>query len=145
MAFPASDEGVDARSFYLGMCCAFIEVVGLGAKRLALSPPMPADDIRALKGPVDAFAAEFGVMTRVEQSPLETKLFNPGFTADKQVILFALDGEAFAEYEALQVAGRRSIEAGKPAEAEDEIARRFGRLLSYSESAIEDLLQTPRF
>lgn len=145
MGFPVYDEGVDERSFYLGMCCAFIEVVGMGAKRLALSPPMTSADLDAIEQKVDSFAAEFGVLTRVETEPLVTKLFNPGFTEAKLVILFALREDAFVEYDTLKEERKRSIAAGGPTELEDEIARRFGRLLSYSEPAIEDLLRNPRF
>lgn len=145
MAFPAYDEGVDPHSFHLGMCCAFIEVVGLGAKRLALSPPMLSAELESVRGRALAFAEEFGVVSMVDPDPLTTKLFNPGFSEGKQVMLFALDDTVFAEYEALKAARRRSVAEGEPPETEADIARSFGRLLSYSDAAIDDLLRRPRF
>lgn len=144
MALPTG-EGEDARAFHLGMCCAFIEMVGLGVKRLALSPPLFAHELAAVREAVEAFAEEFGVLTAIDPDPLRTRLFNPGFSRGRQVMLFALDEAVFAEYHALKSARRGIGSTTGPDEAEDDLARRFGRLLSYSEPAIDDLLRRPRF
>lgn len=121
MRFPPAD--VETRSFYLGMIYAFIEVVASGCKRLALSPPMTAEEMREVSESALAIAAEYGVLTHADDDCLETRLFNPAFTRDKHVLLFVADRATRDEY----------------------LARGFGRLLSYSEEAVAGLLEKPRF
>lgn len=59
----------------------------------------------------------------IDSECLVPRLFNPAFTDGKHVILFAAD----------------------PVDLEEEIARRFGRLLSYSEKSIDRPLERPCF
>jgi hypothetical protein len=89
MSFPPAD--VETRSFYLGMIYAFIEVVASGCKRLALSPPMTAEEMREVSESALAIAAEYGVLTHADDDCLETRLFNPAFTRNKHVLLFVAD------------------------------------------------------
>jgi len=143
MSFPPAD--VEARSFYLGMIYAFIEVVASGCKRLALSPPMTADELQEVYGSALAIAAEYGVLARADDDCLETRLFNPAFTRGKHVLLFVADRATLDEYLALKELRTRSLADGSLAEREEEIARGFGRLLSYSDEAVAGLLEKPRF
>jgi len=143
MSFPPAD--VETRSFYLGMIYAFVEVAASGCKRLALSPPMTAEELCEASGSALAIAAEYGVLTDTDDDCLQTRLFNPAFTRGKHVILFAADRAALVEYRALKEMRARSLADGSLADVEEQIARRFGRLLSYSDEAVEDLLKRPRF
>ena len=52
-------DGLDRRSFILGMVTAFSECVAGGCKRLALSPPLSRDDYRTI-----AAEAEFVMVLR---------------------------------------------------------------------------------
>ena len=143
MSFPPAD--VETRSFHLGMIYAFVEVVASGCKRLALSPPMANDELQEVSDSALAIAAEYGVLTHTDDDCLETRLFNPAFTRDKHVILFVADRAALDEYLALKELRARSLADGTLADREEEIARGFGRLLSYSDKAVGRLLEHPRF
>ena len=62
------------------------------------------------------------------------------------MIHLAAEGATIEEYEALKEMRRGHLEAGTLTdEAELEIARGLGRLLSYSEESIKSLLEKPRF
>lgn len=143
MTFPPTD--LHPRSFHLGMIYAFIEVVASGCKRLALSPPMTADELDQVREGALEIAAEYGVVTLVDAECLVTRLFNPEFTEGKHVILFAAEQAIFDEYLALKDRRGRCLADGSLPQNEEEIARRFGRLLSYSEKSIDGLLEQPRF
>lgn len=143
MSFPPAD--VETRSFYLGMIYAFIEVVASGCKRLALSPPMTAEELAEVADSALAIADEYAVLTHADDACLETRLFNAAFTRDKHVLLFAADRATLDEYLALKDLRTRSLADGSLADREEEIARGFGRLLSYSEEAVGRLLEKPRF
>jgi len=143
MSFPPAD--VETRSFHLGMIYAFIEVVASGCKRLALSAPMTAEELHAVSAAALAIAEEYGVLTYADDDCLETRLFNPAFTRDKHVILFVADRATFDEYLALKELRARALADGSLADREEDIARRFGRLLSYSDEAVGRLLEKPRF
>jgi len=59
----------------------------------------------------------------------------------KTVIIIAQGREALDEYMRLKEMKRESTARGHPAEMEFDIARAFGRLLSYSEEKIEALIE----
>ncbi len=138
-------RGVDLRSYYLGMNYAFVEVVASGCKRLALSPPLRDCELDELMGLTEQIAEEYGVILRVDGDFLTTRLFNPGFTEGKNVILIAAEESVMEEYMALKELKRRATLDGNLPEVEEGIAQRFGRLLSYDEETIEGLLGNPRF
>jgi hypothetical protein len=81
----------------------------------------------------------------VDDDFLETKLFDPEHTRGKRVIHIASELATIDEYEALREEKRRRIEEGTLMdEVDTEIARGLGRLLSYSDEAIEKLLSRYR-
>jgi len=137
---------LDARSYQLGMIYAFAEVVGSGCKRLALSPPLTKEQLEAIMDDVRLIAEEYGVVLYVDHAFLTTRLFNPLFTRGRIVIHIAAEQSVIDEYKALKDLKQRHVEAGTLTdEVEKMIARRLGRLLSYSEEAIDGLLVNPRF
>ena len=141
------DSGVlDQRSYQLGMIYAFAEMVGSGVKRLALSPALTEDQLERIIQEVRLIAEEYNLVLHVDRDFLETRLFNPEYTRGKIVIHMAADIVTIDEYEALKAMRGGHLEAGTlTEEAELEIARGLGRLLSYSEEAIQSLLEKPRF
>ena len=141
------DSGkLDRRSYNLGMIYAFAEVVGSGVKRLGLSPPLTKEEYMDVIDDTRLIAEEYGVTLHTDRDFLETLLFNPEFTRGKIVIHLADSKETLDEYLRLKERKRRLEESGELTRAKaEEIARGMGVLLSYSEEAIERLLEKPRF
>jgi hypothetical protein len=141
------DSGVlDQRSYQLGMIYAFAEMVGSGVKRLALSPALTEEQFEDIKREVRLIAEEYNLVLHVDRDFLETRLFNPEYTRGKIVIHLAAERTTVDEYESLKERKRRHLEAGTlTEEAELEIARGLGLLLTYSEESICHLLEKPRF
>ncbi len=141
------DSGVlDQRSYQLGMIYAFAEMVGSGVKRLALSPALTEDQFERIIQEVRLIAEEYNLVLHVDRDFLETRLFNPEYTSGKTVIHLVAERATIDEYEVLKERKRGHLEAGNlTEEAELEIARGLGRLLSYSEESIQSLLERPRF
>ncbi len=137
---------LDAPSYHLGMIYAFSEVVASGCKRLALSPAMTEEQLEAIIDQVRLIAREYDLVLDVDDDFLTTKLFNPEYTRGKYVIHMAAEQATIDEYKALKEFKRKHIEAGTMTEdVEQEIAWKLGRLLSYSDEAIERLMVKPRF
>ncbi|MBD3207088.1 hypothetical protein GF319_12200 [Candidatus Bathyarchaeota archaeon] len=133
-------------SFNLGMIYAFAEVVGSGVKRLGLSPPLDEEEYNEIINDTKIIAEEYGVFTFTDKDFLETLLFNPEYTRDKIVIHLADSAETLEEY--LELKERKKVleDSGKLNRInEEEIARGLGRLLSYSEETVENLIERPRF
>lgn len=148
MAFPPDYlQPLDTRAFKIGMIYAFTEAVASGCKPLSFSPPLESEEyLEALRAAL-LIAEEYGTVAEGEDQPLETILFNPEFTRGKMLVLMAAGPEVLEDYHALKVRKRAatSLAAGERQAAEEEIARALGRLLGYSDEAIEGLLRKPRF
>ncbi|MBD3205584.1 hypothetical protein GF319_04455 [Candidatus Bathyarchaeota archaeon] len=139
-------DKLDKHSFYLGMIYAFAEVVGSGVKRLGLSPPLDEEEYKELIEDTRIIAYEYGVEIYTDKDFLETLLFNPEYTRDKTVIHLADSSATLEEYMKLKEHKKRLEESGElNSKHEEEIARRLGRLLSYSDEIIENLIEKPRF
>lgn len=137
---------VDKRSYALGVCDAFCEAVRAGVKRVALSHPFTDGELQNDLGadfPAECgeIAAKHGVKAYFLREPVLTDLFPLSLNRGKRNIVFYRDDRDLAELRAiqrdkaaLQAAGRYSGGARR------EIAVRFGRLLSYTDEAIERYL-----
>jgi hypothetical protein len=121
---------------------AFSEVVGAGCKQLALSSPYSHEYAEEMLEATKHAAKEYNTILFVEPELLITKLFPGDVAKDKTVILIALDQSVLDEYHALKRLKVESDEKGNPDDIEDEIAKRFGVLLSYDEATLERLLAT---
>lgn len=141
------DSGkLDRRSYNLGMIYAFAEVVGSGVKRLGLSPALTEEEYMEVIDDTRLIAEMYGVTLHTDREFLETLLFNPMYTRGKIVIHLADSRETVDEYLRLKEWKRRLEESGELTRVkEEEISRRLGALLSYSEEAVERLLENPRF
>ncbi len=137
---------LDRRSYNLGVIFAFAEVVAFGCKRLALSPALTKAQFEDIRDEVQLIADEFNLVLNVDDDFLTTKLFNPSYTTGKTVIHLAAEQATIDGYKELKEYKNKHAEAGLlNNEIEIEIARRLGHLLSYSDEAIDRLLENPQF
>ena len=94
--------------------------------------------------PTKALAKEFGLQALVDHDFLVTRLFPPELTEGKSVIVLAQSKDVIDEYRRLKRTKLEAAASGRLSEVEYELARVFGRLLSYSEEAIERLIDKNR-
>jgi len=134
-------EGFDLVSYHAGVNMAFAEVVGAGCKRLALSSPYDSELTEKMMEPTRVAAETYGVELKVETDLLKSKLFPEDIAEGKTVIMIAQSRDVLDEYARLKEKSRESAARGHPAEMELDVARAFGRLLSYSEEKIESLIE----
>ncbi len=130
----------DLLSYQAGSVMAFSEVVGFGCKRLALSSPYPPEDVDVMLEAARYAADRFNTVLLVEPDLLVSKLFPRNIAEGRTVILIAHNQSVLGEYRELKELKAESDDKGNPDEIEDEIARRFGALLSYDEASIESLM-----
>ena len=136
---------LDQRSYQLGMIYAFAEIVSSGCKRLALSPALSSEEFEIIWEDVRQIADEYELRLKIDDDFLTTRLFNPEYTRGKRVIHIADSQDTLDEYEMLKRLKSLSLKEGRLNDIELELAWGMGRLLSYSDDAIERLLKKPRF
>lgn len=133
---------IDLRSYQLGMINCFAEMVAVGVKRLALSPPLSPDEYERVRDASDAIVEGFGIQSYLEKSLLVTDLQTPEFTEGKWTILYFKDESTLAAYQELkECAGRFEAEGGYAGEFKRHVSREFMRLLSYPDDVIEAKLE----
>lgn len=133
---------IDRRSFQLGMINCFAEMVAVGVKRLAISPPLDPADYEAIREASRAIVEGSGIRAYLETSLLVTDLQSADFTRGKWSVLYYKDPDSLAEYLALKE--RKEALEGRGAynsEARRQISREFMRLLSYPDSAIDEKIR----
>lgn len=136
---------IDEYSYHLGAADCFCEMVRAGVKRIALSHPCDSREQRdAFLPDFDRLCAAYGVRYYVEDDPFLTDLFPVSMNRGKFNVIFYQEAEALGDYLALKAEKRRAVEAGEYAACREEIARRYGRLLSYTEDGIARLLAANR-
>jgi hypothetical protein len=137
-ASPAQD--IDTRSYRLGSTASWSEAISAGVKELALSSPATPDEMDALVDEAEKIAARFDISVYRETNLLVTDLFPEGVAKDKHVLLLYRQ-PTLDKYLALKQKKAELIEAGKySGRAREDIARSFGRLLSYPDSVIDKML-----
>ena len=135
-------RGIDSFSYQLGAADCFCEMVRAGVKKLALSHPCDS------KAERDSFLPEFqklcetyGVKLYAEDDPLLTDLFPLSLNRGKYNAIFYQDDSVLREYLNLKEEKRQARESGTyTPERRLQIARRYGKLLSYTEDGINRLL-----
>lgn len=130
----------DQYSYYAGVSTAFAEVVGAGVKQLALSHPYSADELEVMLEPSKQIAADYGVTIMVEDNLLVTPLFPAKIAQGKYIIFFAQNKDVLNSYRTLKERREVADKSPNPARELRELARAFGRLLSYSEASIQAML-----
>ena len=129
----------DKHSFHAGIIMAFAEVVGAGCKKLALSSPYSHQFANEMIDVAEFAAKKRNVIYYVEDDLLVSKLFKPDVAKDKTVIILVQNQEVLDEYLELKTLKKESNVKGNPDEMENEIVRKFGKLLSYDEASIKRL------
>ena len=131
---------VDARSYNLGIIGGFAEVVRMGVKTLALSEVLLPSDMDDLWPDALVVAERNGVMLYREDDFLVTDLF-PADVAEGKHVLLIYTGDTLDRYRAIKSDKARLVADGNyVGDARRDIARRFGKLLSYPEATIERLI-----
>ncbi len=137
----ANGPHIDHRSYQLGIMGGFAEVVKLGVKQLALSEVMTPEEMDDVMDDAMVIAKRNGVEMWRETDFLVTDLYPHDVAAEKHVLLI-YTGDTLHQYLAIKADKAALTAAGNyEGAAREEIARRFGRLLSYPEPVIDDLLE----
>ena len=132
-------EGFDLYSYYAGASTFAAEIVSYNCKKIALSAPYTEEEFEALYEPTRRVVEQYGVEMYVERDFLNTLLFDP-LDDDVIVIFIANNQDVLDEYQALKELKRQATAEGRLEEVEEEIAWKFGRLLSYDDETIKRLM-----
>ena len=131
---------IDQRSYTLGGLSTFAEMVRVGVKTLALSAAVTPEQMDGLVDDAERIAREEGVLLYREPDLIVTDLFPADVSTGKHVLLI-YKGATLEDYLALKKSKSELVEAGSyTGEARRDIARQFGKLLSYPDTVIEDLI-----
>ena len=137
---PQGPPAIDERSYNLGGIGAFAEVVGAGVKNLALSAPMSPQEMDGLIEEAEKIVERNHALSYRETDFLTTDLFPAAITDGKHVLLI-YTASVKDQYLALKEEKKALVDQNRyEGEARREIARKMGRLLSYSEEKIAALL-----
>ena len=133
---------LDEFSYALGVIDAFNEVVRGGVKKLALAHPVREKMQRdKLAEAAEEICKSYGTKLYLEEEPLLTDLFPLSLNNGTYNILFYQKEEVLEAYLGLKKSKAELEASGRYRGAERRaIAEKFGRLLSYSEEAIERLI-----
>ena len=132
---------IDQRSYQLGVMGGFAEVVKLGVKQLALSEVMTPEEMDGVMEDAMIIAERNQVQMWREADFLVTDLY-PADVAEGKHVLLIYTGDTLDRYLAIKADQAGLVAAGEyEGDAREEIARRFGRLLSYPEAVIDELLE----
>ncbi|MEM9329092.1 MAG: VOC family protein [Bacteroidota bacterium] len=124
----------------LGNVSAFAEMVAADVKRLALSPLFSSEELDRLYPQIQEIAAKYDVATFRENDLIKTDLFPEDVAEGKEVVV-TFKPPTLQAYLQLKRDKEALVNDDEyKGEARREIARRFGRLLSYSPQKINQLL-----
>ena len=140
MSYAEQETSIDERSYSLGLLGGFSEVVRLGIKTLALSQVMSPKKMDSIMDDAAIIAKRNDVLMWRETDFLVTDLF-PANVANGKHVLLIYTGETLDRYFAIKADKSLLLAEGRyEDQAREEIARRFGKLLSYPEPVIANLL-----
>ncbi|NOX70914.1 MAG: hypothetical protein GXP15_17175 [Gammaproteobacteria bacterium] len=143
-ALPQYSQAVDARSYQLGILGGFSEVVRLGVKQLALSEVMSPEEMDDIMPDARVIADRNEVLLYRETDLLVSDLY-PADVARGKHVLLVYTGDTLDKYLAIKADKQALVDSGNySGEARTDIARRFGRLLSYPMPVIEGLIRKQR-
>ena len=124
-----------------GVIDAFNEVVKAEVKLLALSHPSSKEEIEEVLPFAKEICKKYGTSYEVEPDLLITDLFPYSANKGKTVILFYKHEYVIQAYHKLKRRKQEALENHTYDAIRKEIAQEFGRLLSYSEEAIETYIK----
>lgn len=133
---------LDEYSYQCGVIDAFNEVVRAGVKRIALSHPVDTkEEAMELIPFSQQICQQYGNHFYLEESPLLTDLFPISLNKGKYNIIYYRQEEDLRQYLALKKRKQQLLEQqAYQGEARRQIAVDYGKLLSYSQEAIERYL-----
>jgi hypothetical protein len=135
---PAQDDAEQA--YRRGSMTTWSEAVSVDIKDLALGSPLTTAETDAVLEDALEIAARFGVSVYREPDLLVSDLFRADIAKDREVLLF-YKPPILERYLALKERKAALIAAGEyEGRAREEVARDFGRLLSYPEEVIDQKL-----
>ena len=135
---------IDQRSYTLGGLSTFAEMVRVGVKTLALSAAITPEEMDDLVEDAEWIAREEKVMLYRETDLIVTDLFPADVATGKHVLLI-YQGATLDDYLDLKQRKSELVASGSYAgAARRDIARQFGRLLSYPDANIEELINKNR-
>lgn len=133
-------NNMDPYTYELGVVAGFSELINAGVKKLALSAPLTPDEMDRFMLEAEKVAARHNVLVYRESELLVSDLFPSDVASGKDVLLF-YKGTTLEQYLSLKSDKKELEETGSyDSEASIKLARRFGRLLSYSPREINRLL-----
>ncbi len=131
---------MDQYSYELGVVGGFSELISAGVKQLALSAPLSSGEMDQFMMDAEKVAARHGVSAYRESDLLVTDLFPADVALGKEVLLLYRT-TTLDEYLSLKSDKEELEKSGEyDTKARIEIARHFGRMLSYSPREINRLL-----
>ena len=132
---------IDQFSYHLGAADCFCEMVRAGVKKIALSHPCDTKEERDQFLPeFDKLCEKYGVHSYVENESFLTDLFPLALNQGKFNVIFYQDESVLGEYLGLKAEKEKAVAAGNYADCREDIARRYGKLLSYTDEGIQRLL-----
>jgi len=132
--------GNDQISYHLGNIGSFAEMVQAGVKQLALSPALPPQEMDVLMKEAQKIAERYNVQLHRESDLIVTDLFPANVAVGKDVLLI-YNGTTLNQYQSLKKEKEILVQNGQyNGKSREAISRRFGRLLSYPPSRINELL-----
>ncbi len=132
---------VDKFSFELGVIDCFNEMVAGGIKNIALSHPLEDNaDFSSIVKVTEGICEKYGTKYYVDKEFLVTDLFPSFYTHNSIVILFFKDDNIIEEYLAIKNEKSKLLMTNEYTPKREEIAKRFGVLLGYSEDKINSFI-----
>lgn len=133
---------IDPYSYHCGVIDAFNEVVRAEVKKLALSHPFHTKEERDKLIPfTEKICEQYETCYYIEDEPLLTDLFPLSLNKGKFSLLFFKDQTDITYYLQIKQDKHSMVQKGLyHGAARQEIAFRFGSLLSYSKAACEKLI-----
>ena len=131
---------IDPRSYNLGIIGGFSELVDVGVKKLAFSEALPPDDMDKLVDEAEVIAKRNHVELYREKDLIVTYLFPADVAVGKDVLLI-YKGNTKEEYLSLKQEIKVLEKEGKyTEEAKTDISIRLGKMLSYPQAKIDELI-----
>jgi catechol 2,3-dioxygenase-like lactoylglutathione lyase family enzyme len=123
-----------------GQLEAFAEMVKSGVKPIALGPPMESVEMDLFFAEANRIADKYQIQLHRETELIETDLFSDSLTVGKEVLIL-YKGDALLAYQALKADIQAAQASGTyVGQKRNELSRRWGRLLGYPVSRINELL-----
>ena len=133
---------IDEYSYHLGAADCFCEMVRAVVKKIALSHPCDTKEQRdSFLKDFDSLCEKYGVRYYVEDATIITDLFPASANKGKFQVIFYREEQDLKACLSLKEMKEKALREGRYEEVRTDIARAWGRLLSYPEEGIERLLK----